>query len=69
MLTHHQIRDRRLDILRRLDRDGCALPLSKFESDSFEGQLLLALPQILSPRGRGWPLWFDFIAREHLCLR
>jgi hypothetical protein len=64
MLTNHQVCDRHLDILRWLYRDVCSLPLSIFEE-----QPLLALPQILSVHGRGWHLWGDLIAREHLCVR
>jgi hypothetical protein len=59
MLTNHQVRDLRLDILRRLYRDVCALLLSIFEQKPF-----LALPQLLSAHGRGWHLWGDLIPRE-----
>jgi hypothetical protein len=64
MLTNHQVRDRRLDILRRLYRDVCALPVSIFEEQSF-----LALPQLLSAHRRGWHLWGDLNFREHLCFK
>ena len=65
MLTNHQVRERHLDDLRRPDRDVCTLPLSKSESNGFEEQPFLALPQILSARGRVWSLWADLIARDH----
>jgi hypothetical protein len=69
MLTNNQVRDQHLDILRQLDRDVCALPLSTSGPDTFEGEPLLALSQILLARDRGWHLWVDLIAPEHLCFR